>query len=177
MSSKYDSTPLIPLGIAVLTVSDTRSLAQDTSGQFLADAVVDAGHQLLDRQLIPDDVYRLRAVVSNWIADERVDAVLVTGGTGFTARDVTPQALRPLFDREIDGFSAVFHRLSYDEIDTSTLQSRALGGFANQTVIFCLPGSTGACRTGWNGVLRSQLDSRHRPCNFVSHTRAMQRSG
>ena len=164
------------LNIAVLTVSDTRTLAEDTSGQFLCDALQEAGHALFDRQLIKDDLYLLRAVVAAWIADDSVDAVLITGGTGFTERDVTPQAVRPLFDREIDGFSAVFHRLSYDEIETSTLQSRALAGYANKTVVFCLPGSTGACRTAWNGVIALQLDSRHKPCNFVPHTRAPSRA-
>ncbi|WP_438864305.1 molybdenum cofactor biosynthesis protein B [Neptunicella sp.] len=166
------SSPFIGLQIAVLTVSDTRTVATDTSGQYLVDAVKDAGHQLVDRQIVVDDVYKLRAIVSQWVASDNVQAILVTGGTGFTARDVTPQALQPLFDRDIEGFGELFRQLSYTEIGTSTVQSRALGGMANKTAIFCLPGSTGACKTGWEGIIKQQLDASHRPCNFVQHLKA-----
>ncbi len=166
------SDEFIALNIAVLTVSDTRTLKQDSSGQLLIDSLKMAGHQLIDRQLIPDDIYRMRAVVSQWIADTAVHAVIVTGGTGFTGRDNTPEALAPLFDKVIEGFGEMFRQLSFREIGSSTVQSRALAGFANGTVLFCLPGSTSVCRTGWNGILQEQLDSRHRPCNFVQHTSA-----
>lgn len=161
-----------PLSIAVLTVSDTRSLETDTSGQYLVDQLLDAGHKLGAREIVIDDVYLLRAQVSAWIADPAIHAIISTGGTGFTGRDSTPEALAPLFDKEIDGFGELFRHFSLTDIGTSTVQSRALGGMANKTVIFCLPGSTGACRTGWGSILREQLDSRHRPCNFVPHTRA-----
>ncbi|MFT6407818.1 MAG: molybdenum cofactor biosynthesis protein B [Arenicella sp.] len=162
----------IPMNIAVLTVSDTRSLENDTSGQYLADQIVDLGHQLSAREIVIDDIYLLRARVSEWIADPKIHAIISTGGTGFTGRDSTPEALGPLFDKPIDGFGELFRHLSLGDIGTSTVQSRALGGMANKTVIFCLPGSTGACRSGWQGILKEQLDSRHRPCNFVSHTDA-----
>ncbi|WP_416305926.1 molybdenum cofactor biosynthesis protein B [Neptunicella sp. SCSIO 80796] len=166
------SSPFIALNIAVLTVSDTRTVATDTSGQYLVDAIQDSGHQLADRQIVIDDVYKLRAIVSQWIASENVQSVLITGGTGFTDRDVTPQALQPLFDRDIEGFGELFRHLSYAEIGSSTVQSRALGGMANGTAIFCLPGSTGACKTGWEGIIKQQLDASHRPCNFVQHLKA-----
>ncbi|MEX0943682.1 MAG: molybdenum cofactor biosynthesis protein B [Pseudomonadales bacterium] len=156
-----------PLNIAVLTVSDTRTPESDTSGQFLADALVQAGHTLAGREIVIDDVYRLRATVSQWIADTGIEVVLVTGGTGFTLRDSTPEALMPLFDQNIDGFGELFRQLSYDEIGTSTIQSRAVAGMANGTLIFCMPGSTGACKTGWNRILRQQLDSDFKPCNFA----------
>ncbi len=155
------------LSIAVLTVSDTRTADDDTSGDYLADALLEAGHRQADRQIVIDDIYQIRAVISAWIANPDVDAVLVTGGTGFSGRDSTPEAVTPLFDKQIEGFGEVFRALSFDEIGSSTVQSRALAGFANNTVIFCMPGSTGACRTAWNGVIREQLDSSHRPCNFV----------
>jgi molybdenum cofactor biosynthesis protein B len=157
----------IGLGIAVLTVSDTRSEDNDTSGDFLCEAAVAAGHQLIERQIVKDDIYQIRAVISAWIADANVAAVLVTGGTGFSGRDSTPEAVAPLFDKQIEGFGELFRFLSYEEIGSSTIQSRALGGFANSTVIFCMPGSTGACKTAWNGILSEQLDSRHKPCNYV----------
>lgn len=156
-----------PLNIAVLTVSDTRTLAEDTSGQYLVDALVGAGHLLGDRQIVVDDIYAIRAVVSAWIADPAIDAIISTGGTGFSGRDSTPEALTPLFDKAIDGFGELFRHLSYVEIGTSTLQSRALAGFANNTVIFAVPGSTGACKTAWTGILAEQLNSTHKPCNFV----------
>ena len=155
------------LKVAVLTVSDTRTQETDTSGAFLEEALRDAGHDIADRQLVIDDVYQLRAIVSQWIADPGVEVILTTGGTGFSGRDSTPEALTPLFDKTIDGFGEVFRALSLTEIGSSTVQSRALAGLANGTVIFCMPGSTGACRTAWEGVLRDQLDSEHKPCNFV----------
>lgn len=155
------------LKVAVLTVSDTRSQETDTSGAFLEEALREAGHEIADRQIVIDDVYQLRAIVSQWIADPEVEVILTTGGTGFSGRDSTPEALAPLFDKTIDGFGEVFRALSHAEIGSSTVQSRALAGLANGTVIFCMPGSTGACRTAWEGVLRDQLDSEHKPCNFV----------
>lgn len=155
------------LKVAVLTVSDTRTQETDTSGAFLEEALRDAGHDIADRQIVIDDVYQLRAIVSQWIAEPDVEVILTTGGTGFSGRDSTPEALAPLFDKTIDGFGEVFRALSLTEIGSSTVQSRALAGLANGTVIFCMPGSTGACRTAWEGVLRDQLDSEHKPCNFV----------
>jgi molybdenum cofactor biosynthesis protein B len=166
MAKATDSKPQ-PLNVAVLTVSDTRTEADDTSGDFLADALRQAGHAVCDRTIVIDDIYQIRAALSRWIADASVDAVLVTGGTGFSGRDSTPEAVSPLFDKQIEGFGEVFRALSYEEIGSSTVQSRALAGFANNTVVFCMPGSTGACRTAWNGLIREQLDSTHRPCNFV----------
>lgn len=160
-------TDFRPLNIAVLTVSDTRTEADDTSGALLIERLVAAGHHLADRAIEPDDRYRLRARVSAWIADPRVEAVLTTGGTGLTGRDTTPEALAPLFDKTIDGFGELFRQLSYDEIGTSTIQSRAIAGLANGTLIFSMPGSSGACRTAWDRILIAQLDVRHRPCNFV----------
>ena len=157
------------LAIAILTVSDTRTLDTDTSGQYLVDAVTEAGHSVADRQLVIDDIYQQRAIVSAWIADPAVEAILVTGGTGFTGRDSTPEALSVLFDKTVDGFGELFRYLSFQEIGTSTIQSRALAGFANRTVIFCLPGSTGACKTARKGIIRSQLDASFKPCNFVGH--------
>lgn len=157
----------IPLRIAVLIVSDSRTLDDDTSGQYLADQLQQAGHTLAARELIADDRYQLRARVSTWIADADIQAIIVTGGTGLTGRDITPEALRPLFDREIEGFGELFRYLSYQDIGSSTVQSRALGGLANGTLIFVLPGSTGACRMAWEGILERQLDARHKPCNFV----------
>ena len=155
------------LGVAVLTVSDTRTRADDSSGQYLADALEEAGHEGVARAIVADDIYQIRAILSSWIADPAIEAVLVTGGTGFSGRDSTPEAVRPLFDKDIDGFGEIFRALSYDEIGSSTVQSRAVAGFANSTVIFCMPGSTGACKTAWTGLIREQLDSSHRPCNFV----------
>ena len=157
----------VALGVAVLTISDTRTRANDTSGDFLAEAALSAGHEVRARHLVQDDVYQIRAVVSLWIADPAIDAIMLTGGTGFSGRDSTPEAVAPLFDKAIEGFGEVFRYLSLKEIGSSTIQSRALAGFANNTVIFCMPGSTGACKTAWNGVLRDQLDATHKPCNFV----------
>ena len=162
------------LDVAVLTVSDTRSRETDTSGDFLQQAAEAAGHRIQARAIIPDDIYEIRAVTSGWIARADIDVILITGGTGFSGRDSTPEAMAPLFDKHIEGFGELFRQLSYTEIGTSTVQSRALGGFANNTVIFCMPGSTGACRTAWDGILREQLDGQHRPCNFVGvlHTQS-----
>jgi molybdenum cofactor biosynthesis protein B len=162
-----ESRPFIPVRIAVLAVSDTRSLADDRSGATLVEMIAEAGHETAERAIVKDDVAQIRAKVQGWIADPTVDVVITTGGTGFTGRDVTPEAIRPLFEKEIDGFSVVFHMISFQKIETSTIQSRACGGVANGTYIFCLPGSTGACKDGWNGILKWQFDNRHRPCNFV----------
>jgi len=161
------SLPFVPLAIAVLTVSDTRTQADDRSGDTLVDRLTRAGHRLASRAIVPDDVEAIRARVRAWIADPAVDVVITTGGTGFTGRDVTPEAIEPLFEKRMDGFSAIFHRISYDKIGTSTLQSRATGGVAGATYIFVLPGSPGACKDAWDGILAAQLDYRHRPCNFV----------
>lgn len=164
----------VSLGVAVLTVSDTRTEDDDTSGQYLVDALAESGHTAVARTIVRDDIYQIRAVMSAWIADAGVSAILVTGGTGFSGRDSTPEAVSPLFDKAIDGFGEVFRALSFEEIGSSTIQSRAVAGFANNTVIFCMPGSTGACRTAWNGLVKEQLDGSHKPCNFVGvlNTRA-----
>jgi molybdenum cofactor biosynthesis protein B len=168
----HKDAEFIPLNFAVLTLTDTRSMDTDTSGQALQELLTAAGHRLAARELCRDDVYESRAIVSGWIADQDVDVILTTGGTGLTRRDSTPEALQPLFDRVIDGFGELFRHLSYLEIGSSTVQSRAVAGLANQTLIFCMPGSTGACRTAWSGILNEQLDSRHRPCNFAAQTRS-----
>ena len=165
MSQKPDP---IALNLCVLTVSDSRSAADDSSGDYLAGALLEAGHRLAERALLPDDRYQLRALVSRWIADEAVDGVLVTGGTGFTGRDSTPEALLPLLDKQMPGFGEMFRSVSFAEIGTSTMQSRAFAGLANGTFLFCLPGSTSACRTGWEKLICPQLDSRTRPCNLAS---------
>jgi molybdenum cofactor biosynthesis protein B len=158
----------VALKLCVLTVSDSRSAADDSSGDYLATAAAEAGHSVVDRALLPDQRYLLRAKVSQWIADEGVDGILVTGGTGFTGRDSTPEALLPLLDKQMPGFGEMFRALSFEEIGTSTLQSRAFAGLANGTFLFCLPGSTSACRTGWEKLIRAQLDARTRPCNLVN---------
>ncbi|MGI9211955.1 MAG: molybdenum cofactor biosynthesis protein B [Methylococcaceae bacterium] len=155
------------LGIAVLTVSDTRTLDSDTSGQTLVECLTVAGHRLIDRQIVADDIYRIRATISNWIVEPRTQVIITTGGTGVTGRDGTPEAVSVLFDKTLDGFGEMFRSLSYQEIGTSTLQSRALAGVANGTYLFCLPGSTGACRTAWDLLIAAQLDFRTRPCNLV----------
>ena len=162
-----DTLAFIPLGIAVLTISDTRSLEDDKSGATLAERLTKAGHKLGDRAIVPDDVEEIRQKVRGWIADPAIDVIITTGGTGFTGRDVTPEAIEPLFEKRMEGFSAVFHRISYDKIGTSTIQSRATAGVAGSTYIFVLPGSPGACKDAWDGILSNQLDYRHRPCNFV----------
>lgn len=161
------SRAFLPVGVAVLTVSDSRGLEQDSSGAVLIERLAAAGHRLAGRAILPDDLYRIRAQVSAWIADPAVQVVLSTGGTGLTGRDGTPEALAPLFDKTIDGFGEVFRALSYEEIGASTIQSRAVAGVANGTYIFCLPGSSGACRTGWDKLIAPQLDYRTRPCNLV----------
>ena len=156
-----------PLNIAVMTVSDTRTDANDKSGDTLVKLLTEAGHQLAEKSIVPDDVYQLRAVLSRWIAEPAINAIITTGGTGITGRDSTPEAVKVLLDKEIEGFGEVFRAVSYEEINTSTIQSRALAGVANATFLFCLPGSTGACRTGWGKIISHQLDYRTRPCNLV----------
>ncbi len=156
-----------PLNIAILTVSDTRTEENDTSGKTLVERLTAAGHRLADKRIVRDDKYQLRAVVSAWIADPAVDIVISTGGTGITGRDGTPEAIEILLDKKLDGFGEIFRMISWEEIHTSTIQSRALGGVANGTLIFCVPGSSGACRTAWDKLLEPQLDYRTRPCNFV----------
>jgi molybdenum cofactor biosynthesis protein B len=158
----------ISLNIAVLTISDTRTNANDTSGDLLANSAIAANHILADRNIIKDDVYQIRATISAWVADPKIQVIICTGGTGFSGRDSTPEAVTPLFDKTIDGFGELFRQISYDEIDNSTIQSRCIGGLANNTLIFCLPGSNNACKTGWDKILKGQLDSNHKPCNFVS---------
>jgi molybdenum cofactor biosynthesis protein B len=157
----------VPVRIAVLTVSDTRTPADDRSGDTLAERITAAGHVLSARSIARDDIEAIRAAVRPWIADTEVDVIITTGGTGFTGRDVTPEAIEPLFDKRMDGFSAVFHAISVEKIGTSTIQSRATAGLAGTTFVFCLPGSPGACKDAWDGILALQLDYRHRPCNFV----------
>lgn len=161
------SRPFIPVNIAVLTVSDTRTPDNDKSGDTLVARITEAGHRLADRAIVADDREAIFNIVRDWTLSEGVDVVITTGGTGFTGRDVTPEALEPLFEKRMDGFSEVFHRISYDKIGTSTIQSRATGGVANATYIFVLPGSPGACKDAWDGILKAQLDYRHMPCNFV----------
>lgn len=157
----------VPLEIAVLSVSDTRTEADDRSGQTLIERITAAGHRLADRRIVPDDIYRIRAVVSDWIAHPEIRVVLTTGGTGVTGRDGTPEAVSVLFDKKLDGFGEMFRAISFEEIKTSTLQSRAIAGVANGTYLFCLPGSPGACKTAWDRLIRDQLDYRTRPCNLV----------
>lgn len=161
-----------PAKIAVLTVSDTRTEENDTSGGYLAEQAKETGHEVVDKKIVIDDKYKIRAIISNWIADENVQAVLVTGGTGFTSRDSTPEAITPLFDKHVEGFGELFRAVSYEEIGTSTIQSRAVAGFSNNTVIFAMPGSTGACRTAWTKIIKQQLDATNRPCNFMPHLSA-----
>ncbi len=159
--------PFVPVRIAVLTVSDSRTSADDRSGDTLQKRIEEAGHELAERAIVKDDVEAIRARVKAWIDDPGIDVVITTGGTGFTGFDVTPEALEPLFEKRMDGFSIAFHMLSYGKIGTSTVQSRATGGVANATYIFVLPGSPGACKDAWDGILKDQLDYRHMPCNFV----------
>ncbi len=161
------SRPFIPLKLAVLTVSDTRNLADDKSGALLAERIVNAGHALADRAVVSDDVEAIRARVKDWIADEGIDVIITTGGTGFTGRDVTPEAIEPLFDKRMDAFAMMFFLISQGKIGTSAIQTRATAGVSGATYIFCLPGSPGACRDGWDEILVHQLDYRYRPCNFV----------
>lgn len=162
-----ESREFIPINIAVLTISDTRTQKEDKSGATLERLLTDDGHKLADRMITKDDVPAIQNTIKGWIADQSIDVILTTGGTGFTGRDVTPEAVRPLFEKENDGFSVIWHQLSYEKIGTSTIQSRACAGVAGGTYIFCLPGSPGACKDAWEGILKWQLDNRHRPCNFV----------
>jgi len=167
-ASRIDETkPFHPVRIAVLTVSDTRTRENDTSGDTLVERLTGAGHVLADRALLRDDVEQVRSQLSRWIASPDVDVIITTGGTGLTGRDVTVEAMRPLFEKEIDGFSVLFHHISYEKVGTSTIQSRACAGLARGTLLFALPGSTGAVKDGWDGILKWQLDARHKPCNFV----------
>jgi len=167
----------IALSLCVLTVSDTRTTANDTSGNYLCEALADAGHHLHERTIVRDDKYAMRAIVSAWIVDARVNGILITGGTGFTGRDSTPEAIHPLLDKEMPGFGEMFRVLSFDEIGTSTLQSRAFAGLANDKFVFCLPGSTSACRTGWEKLIRNQLDARTKPCNLAGLRSRLKESG
>jgi len=162
-----ETKPFVPLKVAVLTVSDTRDLSDDKSGATLVERIEAAGHALADRAIVTDDVAAIRARVKAWIDNPAVDVVITTGGTGFTGRDVTPEAVEPLFEKRMEGFSTVFHMVSFGKIGTSTVQSRATAGVAGATYVFCLPGSPGACRDAWDAILKDQLDYRHRPCNFV----------
>lgn len=168
MSRTPENAEFQPVTIAVLTVSDSRTEETDISGKYLVQQVIAAGHRVAEKQILADDVYSLRALVSRWIADQAIQVVLITGGTGMTGRDVTPEAVRPLFDKEIEGFGELFRMLSFQDIKTSTVQSRALAGLANATLIFCVPGSTGACALAWEQIIRDQLDSRTMPCNFIN---------
>jgi len=156
-----------PLNIAIMTVTDTRTEANDTSGDILVKLLTEAGHSLAEKRIVPDDIYQIRAVASQWIADDNINAVITSGGTGITGRDSTPEAVKVLLDKEIAGFGEIFRAMSYEEIGTSTIASRTVSGVANATFIFCLPGSTGACRTGWGKIISHQLDFRTRPCNLV----------
>ncbi|MEY3807177.1 MAG: molybdenum cofactor biosynthesis protein [Pseudomonadota bacterium] len=157
----------IPLNIAILVVSDSRTDADDISGKTLAERATGAGHQIVEKKIVVDDIYQIRAAVSSWIAADQVNVIITTGGTGVTGRDGTPEAVEPLLDKRLDGFGEIFRMLSYQEIKTSTIQSRAIAGVANATYIFCLPGSSGACRTAWDDLIKEQLDHRTRPCNLV----------
>ena len=161
------SKEFLPLNIAVLTISDTRDDSTVTSGDLLKSHLLSDGHKFAVKTIIKDDIYQIRKVISDWIADGDINAILTTGGTGFAGRDSTPEAIAPLFDQEIVGFGELFRQVSYSEVGSSTVQSRCLAGVANKTIIFCLPGSNNACTTGWEKIIKEQLDSRHRPCNFV----------
>lgn len=167
MSKIDESRPFKPVRAAILTISDSRALADDKSGALLAQSLADAGHEIADRGLVRDEIAAIQTVLKGWIADPAVDAIITTGGTGLTGRDITPEAVRPLLEKEMDGFSVVMHMVSFQKIGASTVQSRSLAGVANATYIFCLPGSPGACRDAWDGILKQQLDFRQRPCNFV----------
>lgn len=163
------SAEFVPADIAILTVSSRRGEDEDTSGHYLRDAALEAGHQVVDKTIVKENMYAIRARVSEWIASDDIQVVLINGGTGFTAGDVVPEALLPLFDREIAGFGELFRMLSFEEIGTAMMQSRAVAGIANQTLIFAMPGSTKACRTAWENIIVPQLDARTRPCNFHPH--------
>ncbi len=165
--STHNEKAFIPLNIAVLTVSDSRTESDDVSGKTLVKGITEAGHHVIEKNIVPDDIYHIRAVISAWIVDASVNVVITTGGTGVTGRDGTPEAVTPLLDKVLDGFGEVFRMQSYDDIKTSTIQSRAIAGVANGTYIFCLPGSSNACRTAWENLIKQQLDFRTRPCNLV----------
>jgi molybdenum cofactor biosynthesis protein B len=166
--NRIDETrSFIPVRIAILTVSDTRTQKTDKSGPLLVSMLKEAGHELAEHAIVVDDPEAIKTQVKRWIEDPNVDVVITTGGTGFSDRDQTPEAVKPLFEKEIDGFSALLHMLSYQTVGTSTIQSRACGGLAGGTFIFCVPGSPGACKDAWNGILKHQLDNRHRPCSFI----------
>jgi molybdenum cofactor biosynthesis protein B len=167
MPSLNENLAFKPLRIAILTISDTRDLQSDTSGQLLLERATAAGHEVVRRDIVTDDAPEISAIVSKWIEDPQIEIILTTGGTGFTKRDVTPEALAPLFEKTIDGFSVIFHKVSYDTVGLSTLKSRACAGLAKDTFIFCLPGSNGAVKDGWDHILKSQLDIRYKPCNFA----------
>jgi molybdopterin adenylyltransferase len=167
MTAHFTDQGFVPLAIAILTVSDSRGEADDTSGHLLRDSAEAAGHRVVAKEIVRDDVYQLRAVFSRWIADPAVQVILSTGGIGVTGRDSTPEAVVALLDKQVEGFGELFRQVSFAEIGTSTVQSRALAGLANGTFVFCLPGSTGACRTAWDQILKAQLDARTRPCNFA----------
>ena len=166
--AKLFNDDFLPLNIAVLTVSDSRTEETDTCGQLLVTELTDSGHKNTEKRIVIDDIYKIREITSRWIADEITQVIIITGGTGFTERDSTPEAMIPLFDTTIDGFGELFRQVSFATIGTSTIQSRAVAGLANDTLIFCIPGSTNACRQAWNEIIQSQLDSRHRPCNFAA---------
>ncbi|QEM81565.1 molybdenum cofactor biosynthesis protein B [Halomonas binhaiensis] len=168
MSHHSRQLDFISLGIAVLTVSDTRSIDEDDSGALLIDRLQSAGHHLVERTIVKDDIYHIRAQVSRWVVDEEVQVILVDGGTGFTARDSTPEALLPLFDKVIEGYGELFRQISFQQVGTSTIQSRAIAGIIDQTVVFAMPGSPKACATAWDDIIAAQLDARTRPCNFVA---------
>lgn len=168
----FEESGFVPLNIAVLTVSDTRTEETDKSGLILKESAEQSGHRVVEKAIVKDDVYQMRAVISRWIADPEVHVILSTGGTGITGRDSTPEAVQPLLDKPIEGFGELFRSVSMGDIGASAIQSRAIAGLTNQTLIFCLPGSTGACRTGWDGILKQQLDHRTRPCNFAQMFRA-----
>ncbi|MCW8907430.1 MAG: molybdenum cofactor biosynthesis protein B [Sedimenticola sp.] len=172
MTGHYDESGFVPLNIAVLTVSDTRTEETDKSGKVLQEGAVAAGHRVVEKAIVKDDVYQMRAIFSRWIADPEVHVIISTGGTGITGRDSTPEAVMPLLEKSIEGFGELFRSVSLEEIGASAIQSRAIAGLTNQTLVFCLPGSTGACRTGWEKILNPQLDHRTRPCNFAQMFRA-----
>jgi molybdenum cofactor biosynthesis protein B len=167
MAGIDENKPFKPVNIAVLTISDTRSLEDDKSGDLLVGRLTEAGHSLADRAIVKDDVPQIRDIIRRWSGDPGIDVILTTGGTGLSGRDVTPEAVRPLFEKEIEGFSTLMHMISFQKVGTSTVQSRAIAGVITGTYVFCVPGSPGACRDAWDGILKFQLDFRHNPCNFV----------
>ncbi|MBM7071734.1 molybdenum cofactor biosynthesis protein B [Shewanella sp. 202IG2-18] len=171
--AKCTTKVFVPLKIAVMTVSDRHTMETDTSGQYLADAINETGHHLSARIICVDNTYKIREVVSKWIASTDIQAIVINGGTGFTTHDSTPNAVSVLFDRPMEGFGELFRYLSFKDIGTSSIQSRAIAGMANKTAIFCMPGSPGACRLGWEEIIKEQLDARHRPCNFVGHLKSV----